>query len=46
MISELLSASLIALRDCMGLQPNEKVFVVTDELSRTLACSLNQSAKK
>lgn len=46
MHSELLSASLIALRDCMGLQPNEKVLIVTDELSRTLAYSLHQAAKE
>lgn len=42
---ELLSASTIALRDCMGLQPNEKVLVITDELSRNLAYSLHQAAK-
>jgi len=45
MNSELLSASTIALRDCMGLQSNEKVLIVTDELSRTLAYSLHQATK-
>ena len=45
MNSELLSASTIALRDCMGLQSNEKVLIVTDELSRALAYSLHQATK-
>jgi leucyl aminopeptidase (aminopeptidase T) len=40
-ISEaLLSASTIAARDCMGLQPNERVLIITDEPLRNLGYAL------
>lgn len=42
---ELYSASLIAVRDCMGTKSNEKVLVVTDEPLRTIGYSLWQAAK-
>jgi leucyl aminopeptidase (aminopeptidase T) len=45
MNSELHSASLIAVRDCMGTKSNEKVLVVTDEPLRTIGYSLWQAAK-
>jgi aminopeptidase len=43
--SDLYSASLIAVRDCMGTKSNEKVLVVTDEPLRTIGYSLWQAAK-
>lgn len=43
--NELYSASLIAVRDCMGTKSNEKVLVVTDEPLRTIGYSLWQAAK-
>ncbi len=43
--SQLYSASLIAVRDCMGTKSNEKVLVVTDEPLRTIGYSLWQAAK-
>lgn len=42
---ELLSASLIAVRDCMGLIPGEKVLVITDEPLRTIGYALWEAAK-
>jgi leucyl aminopeptidase (aminopeptidase T) len=42
---ELHSASLIAVRDCMGLKPGEKVLVITDEPLRTIGYALWQAAK-
>ena len=45
MNTELYSASLIAVRDCMGTKQNEKVLVVTDEPLRTIGYSLWQVAK-
>ncbi|MFH0990967.1 MAG: aminopeptidase [bacterium] len=42
---ELLSASMIALRDCMGVQHHEKVLIVTDEPMRLLGYSLWQAGK-
>jgi leucyl aminopeptidase (aminopeptidase T) len=42
---ELYSASLIAVRDCMGLKPGEKVLVVTDEPLRTIGYALWKAAK-
>jgi len=41
---ELLSASLIAVRDCMGAKPGEKILIVTDEPMRSIADSLKQAA--
>ncbi|MBI5476364.1 MAG: aminopeptidase [Ignavibacteriales bacterium] len=45
MNSELYSASLIAVRDCMGTKSNEKVLIVTDEPLRTIGYSLWQATK-
>lgn len=42
---ELLSASTIAIRDCMGATPNEHVLVITDEPLRTIGYALRQAAK-
>jgi aminopeptidase len=42
---ELYTASLIAVRDCMGLKPGEKVLVITDEPLRTIGYALWKSAK-
>lgn len=42
---ELLSASTIALRDCMGAKPTESVLVVTDEPLRQIGMALRQAAK-
>jgi leucyl aminopeptidase (aminopeptidase T) len=43
--SELLSASSIAVRDCMGAKPGERVLIVTDEPLRTIGYALWQAAK-
>lgn len=43
---ELLAASTVAVRDCMGVQPAEKVLVVTDEPMRTLGYALWTAAKR
>jgi aminopeptidase len=40
----LLSASVIAVRDCMGAQPGERVLVVTDEGLRSIGYALHQAA--
>jgi leucyl aminopeptidase (aminopeptidase T) len=42
---ELLSASTIAIRDCMGAHPGETVLVVTDEPLRAIGYALRQAAK-
>jgi leucyl aminopeptidase (aminopeptidase T) len=42
---ELLSASVIAVRDCMGARPGETVLVVTDEPLRRIGYALWQAAK-
>jgi aminopeptidase len=42
---ELLSASTIAIRDCMGAKPTESVLVVTDEPLRQIGLALRQAAK-
>jgi len=44
--NELDSASLIAVRDCMGTKPNEKVLIVTDEPLRNIGYSLWRAAKE
>ncbi len=46
MRNELDSASLIAVRDCMGTKPNEKVLIVTDEPLRNIGYSLWRAAKE
>lgn len=43
---ELHSASLIAVRDCMGVKPGEKVLVITDEPLRTIGYALWKAAKE
>ena len=43
--SELLSAATVAVRDCMGARPGERVLVVTDEPLRTIGYALRQAAK-
>jgi aminopeptidase len=42
---ELYSASQIAVRDCMGTKPGERVLIVTDEPLRTIGYALWQAAK-
>jgi aminopeptidase len=41
---QLLSASLIAIRDCMGAKPGEKILIVADEPMRSIAYSLKHAA--
>ncbi len=41
----LLSAAQIAVRDCMGTRPGERVLIVTDEPLRTIGYALWQAAK-
>ena len=43
--TELLSASEIAIRDCMGAQRGERLLIVTDEPLRSIAYALQQAAK-
>ncbi|MBM4161362.1 MAG: aminopeptidase, partial [Ignavibacteria bacterium] len=43
--SELYSASQIAVRDCMGVQPGERVLVVTDEPLRIIGYAIWKAAK-
>jgi aminopeptidase len=42
---ELLSASVIAVRDCMGAKPGERVLVVTDEPMRLVGSALHRAAR-
>lgn len=42
---ELLSASRIALRDCMGVQANETILIITDQPLRPIGYALRQAAK-
>lgn len=42
---ELRDSSIIALRDCMGLQPNETLLVITDELKREIGLALHEAGK-
>jgi|ERR1051326_339748 leucyl aminopeptidase (aminopeptidase T) len=46
MSSPLHSASLVAVRDCMGLQKNENVLIVTDEPLRTIGYALWQAVRE
>jgi len=41
---ELLSASIIAVRDCMGAKPGERVLVVTDGRLRTIGYALHEAS--
>jgi aminopeptidase len=43
--NELYSASQIAIRDCMGVQPHERILIITDEPLRMLGYSLWKAAK-
>jgi leucyl aminopeptidase (aminopeptidase T) len=43
--NELRDASVIALRDCMGLQSHETLLVVTDEIKRDIGLALHQEGK-
>ena len=38
-------ASVIALRDCMGLQPGETLLIVTDEIKRDIGHALHEAGK-
>lgn len=42
---ELMQASLIGLRDAMGLQPHETLLVVTDEIKREIGLALHEAGK-
>ncbi len=44
--NELFSASLVAVRDCMGTKTNEKVLIVTDEKMRKLGYALWKATKE
>lgn len=43
--ADLLSAAMVAVRDCMGVRPNERVLVVTDEPLRTIGYALWKAGK-
>lgn len=43
--TELQSAALIAVRDCMGVQPGERVLVVTDAPLRTIGYACHEAAR-
>jgi leucyl aminopeptidase (aminopeptidase T) len=43
--SELYSAAVTAVRDCMGIQPGERVLILTDEPLRTIGYALRQAAR-
>jgi aminopeptidase len=43
--AELLSASTVAIRDCMGARPGETILVITDEPLRRIGYALHQAAK-
>lgn len=42
---ELISASTVAIRDCMGARPGESILVITDEPLRTIGYALRQAAR-
>jgi len=42
--SELDQAALVAVRDCMGVQPGERVLIVTDDPLRAIGASLRRAA--
>jgi leucyl aminopeptidase (aminopeptidase T) len=44
--AELRSAALIAVRDCMGVQPGERVLVVTDAPLRTIGYAVFEAARE
>jgi len=43
-LTKLDSASVIAIRDCMGTKKNEKILVITDEQKREIGLSLHENA--
>lgn len=43
-LSKLDSACLIAIRDCMGTKPDEKILVITDEQKREIGLALHENA--
>lgn len=43
-LTKLDSASIIAIRDCMGTKKNEKILVITDEQKREIGLSLHENA--
>lgn len=43
--TDLLSAATVAVRDCMGVRPNERILVVTDEPLRTIGYALWKAGK-
>lgn len=43
--NQLRESSIIALRDCMGLQPHETLLVVTDELKREIGLALHEAGR-
>lgn len=44
--TELQKAAIVALRDCMGLQPTETLLVITDEIKREIGLALHEEGKK
>jgi aminopeptidase len=42
----LLSAAAVAVRDCMGAQPGERVLVITDEPQRLIGLALHRAARE
>ena len=45
-LTKLDTASVIAIRDCMGAKKNEKILVITDEHKREIGYSLFENAKR
>lgn len=43
-LTKLDSASVIAIRDCMGAKKNERILIITDEIKREIGLSLHQNA--
>lgn len=44
-LTKLDTASIIAIRDCMGAKKNERILVITDEVKREIGYSLYENAK-
>jgi leucyl aminopeptidase (aminopeptidase T) len=44
-LTELQKASVIALRDCMGVQPEETLLIITDEIKREIGQALHEAGK-
>lgn len=43
--NQLHKSSIIALKDCMGLQPHETLLIITDELKREIGLALHEAGK-